>query len=183
MCWKSNAFHPALWISNAYLVSEEDKLKHSQMNWQCRPQAARPFIQRTRNNTDNRLLKKKHIKTCTTAAKTWEDPSKKNKQKQEVAFYLHQMQHIQAFLSFKVHRCPFRPRSSVDRKWQFPLLRMRPTRLPVSSYFIWFPTHFTPPLRWTLSSSDIKDLSETLSGLKYQSESRTPRLRSHTPMW
>lgn len=29
------------------------------MNWQCRPQAARPFIQRTQNNTDNRLLKEK----------------------------------------------------------------------------------------------------------------------------
>lgn len=59
--------------------------------------------------------------------------------------------------------------SKVDRKWQFPQWLLRPTKLPVSSYFIWFPTHLTPPLRSALSISDIKDLSETLSGLHNQS--------------
>lgn len=69
--------------------------------------------------------------------------------------------------------------SKVDRKWQFPQWLLRPTKLPVSSYFIWFPTYLTPPLRWALSISDIKDLSGKLSGLHNQS-SNSMSAQSHT---
>ena len=41
-----------------------------------------------------------------------------------------------------------------------------------------FPTHFAPPLRWARSAADIKDLSETLPGLRNQSKSCVSRLHS-----
>lgn len=150
----------------------------------------KPHVHSSRGRRATRItdcLKKKkkrrRIKTGTTAAKTWEDPSKTKQNRKLLFIYTKR----NTFKCFFYHSESTGVRlglvARLMESGSFLCCAWDPPGCQSALILFGFPTHFTPPLRWTLSPSDIKDLSETLSGLKYQSESRTPRLRSHTPMW